>query len=242
MSFARFRRSGSVIDLHGDTFITAERAVHVLEPSAACVALGSAQSVDLLDPAAVARTGRTVTRRRSGGGLVVMNPGEMLWVDVTIPATDPLWHDDVGVAFSWLGECWRDALVAAGERPRSEGFAVHEGEMVARDLGRLICFAGAGHGEVMDGAAKVVGMSQRRTRDLARFQCLVHAAFDPRESVELLSAEALDDIDRRGVIPGDDRSAAAVVERFTTHLDGVVAAVRDPESVLEHLLVRLDER
>lgn len=239
MSFARFRRSGSVIDLHGDSFIAAERAVHVLEPSTRCVALGSAQSDDVIDPVALARSGRVVTRRRSGGGLVVMNPGEILWVDVTIASTDRLWSDDVGVAFAWLGECWRRALVAAGERPASGEYTVHEGAMVGRELGRLICFAGAGSGEVMDGAAKVVGMSQRRTRDWARFQCLVHAAFDPQESVELVSDAALEGLAAGGVVL--DRPAdPGVRERLVAHLGGAVATVRDPEAVLAHLLDLLD--
>ena len=35
----------------------------------------------------------------------------------------------------------------------------------------MFCFAGAGSGEVMVGERKVVGISQRRTRDAARFQC-----------------------------------------------------------------------
>lgn len=239
MSFARFRRSGSVIDLHGDTFIAAERAVHVLEPATRCVALGSAQPATVVDPAVLARSGREVTRRRSGGGLVVMNPGEMLWVDVTIASTDRLWSDDVGVAFAWLGECWRRALVAAGERPTSGEYTVHEGAMVGRELGRLICFAGAGSGEVMDGAAKVVGMSQRRTREWARFQCLVHTAFDPWESAELLSDETLEGLPVGGVACGGS-SPGDVRERLAAHLGGAVATVRDPEAVLAHLLDLLD--
>ncbi|NLA37045.1 MAG: hypothetical protein GX868_15360 [Actinobacteria bacterium] len=232
MSFARHRRSGSVADLHQDSFIVAERAVHVLEPTARGVALGSAQRDDVVDPAALARTGRDVTRRHSGGGLVAINPGEMLWVDVTIPATDRLWNDDVGVAFLWLGECWREALLAAGEQPTSGGYVVHDGSPVERELGRLICFAGAGAGEVMDGSAKVVGLSQRRTREWARFQCLVHGAFDATESVELVSDTALSGLS------GDVRSR----DEFAEHLTGAVATVQRPGIVLDRFLDLLDER
>ena len=38
----------------------------------------------------------------------------------------------------------------------------------------LVCFAGVGPGEVLAGGRKLVGISQRRTRAGARFQCAVH--------------------------------------------------------------------
>ena len=51
----------------------------------------------------------------------------------------------------------------------------------------LICFAGKGPGEVFaaDGS-KIVGISQRRTRDWARFQCVVSLKWRPELLRELL--------------------------------------------------------
>ena len=43
----------------------------------------------------------------------------------------------------------------------------------------MVCFAGVGTGEVSVGDRKLVGLSQRRTRTGARFQCLVHLAWEP---------------------------------------------------------------
>jgi hypothetical protein len=41
-----------------------------------------------------------------------------------------------------------------------------------------VCFAGLGPGEVTRNGAKVVGISQRRTRHAARFQCAVLHRWD----------------------------------------------------------------
>ena len=49
----------------------------------------------------------TIVRRRSGGGGVLLMPGEFVWLDLEIPAGDALWHDDVGRSMWWVGELWR---------------------------------------------------------------------------------------------------------------------------------------
>ena len=33
---------------------------------------------------------------------VLLLPGEFVWLDLVIPAGDPLWHDDVGRAMVWV--------------------------------------------------------------------------------------------------------------------------------------------
>jgi hypothetical protein len=42
----------------------------------------------------------------------------------------------------------------------------------------VVCFASVGPGEVVRGGSKVVGVSQRRTKDAARFQCTVFRSID----------------------------------------------------------------
>ena len=163
-----------------------ERAVWVCEPTGAALVLGSAQPEGDVDRAACARAGVDVVRRRSGGGAVLVAPGAQLWVDVLLPAGDPLWSPDVGRAFLWLGEAWAGALADVGL-----GGEVHRGPLQTTPWSRLVCFAGLGTGEVADGdGAKLVGLSQRRTRHGARFQCAVPATWDPAPLLGLL---ALDD-------------------------------------------------
>ncbi|HEX6785774.1 MAG TPA: hypothetical protein VF076_01140, partial [Acidimicrobiales bacterium] len=51
----------------------------------------------------------------------------------------------------------------------------------------LVCFSGLGPGEVHAGGRKVVGISQRRTRGWARFQCAAYLRWDPDALVALLA-------------------------------------------------------
>lgn len=156
------------------------RRVEVLVPTVPAVVLGSTQAA----PAGSA--GIEVVRRRSGGGAVLVTPGDPLWVDVDLPAGDPLWSDDVGASFGWLGAAWAEAL-GSGD--------VHDGPFEPGPWGRTVCFAGRGPGEVVVDGAKVVGLAQRRTRAGARFQCAVLSRWEPGPLIDV-------------VVPVADRSVA----------------------------------
>ncbi len=134
--------------------------------------LGSAQAASVLDHALVDAAGIEVTRRRSGGGAVLLTPGGQVWVDFTIPAGDRLWHNDIARAALWAGELW--ARVAG--RFCHEEPVVHRGGLQADRWGTLVCFAGVGPGEVSVSGAKVVGISQRRNRHRAVIQTIARVA------------------------------------------------------------------
>lgn len=131
--------------------------------------LGSTQRAPLVDDRRAIESGFEVCQRRSGGGLVFVDPESSLWIDVIIPRGHALWSDDVGLAFDWVGQTWAEALhsIDVGEAVR-----VHRGRLMHADWGRVVCFAGLGPGEVVVDGRKVVGLSQRRTREAARFQGL----------------------------------------------------------------------
>ncbi|HVM09248.1 MAG TPA: hypothetical protein VM345_12340 [Acidimicrobiales bacterium] len=180
------------------------RTVEVLEAETPAIVLGSTQRDDVVDRDECEAAGVEVARRRSGGGAVLVDPAEVLWVDVLVPHGDPLWVDDVNRSTAWLGRAWVSALreVGAIEDP-----VVHEGAICLNRWGRLVCFAGLGPGEVTSGAGgpKVVGISQRRTRDGARFQCAVPFRWEPRRITSLLrfeSATARDEATRELSLPG----------------------------------------
>lgn len=162
----------------------ARREVWVHEVDRPALVLGSTQGAQAVDAARAEALGVEVVRRRSGGGAVLLEPGAVLWVDVVVPAGDPLWQDDVGRAAWWLGERWRSALAEQGWAGE-----VHRGGLDAGAWGSLLCFAGLGPGEVVVGGRKVVGVSQRRRRGWARFQCLAVGRWDPRPVLELLVLE-----------------------------------------------------
>ncbi|TVR25312.1 MAG: lipoate--protein ligase family protein [Ilumatobacter sp.] len=149
------------------------------------VVLGSQQRTDVLDLEACGSAGVEVAHRRSGGGLVHLVPGEVLWVDVIVPTDHPSSTSDIRGSMVWMGERWAAALAHLG---LTAGIAVHRGGMVASSWSDLICFAGIGPGEVLLDGHKLVGISQRRTRSAARFQCAVHLHADPTRVLPLLAA------------------------------------------------------
>lgn len=152
-------------------------SVWFLEVEGAALVLGSTQApVTVTDPAI------EVVRRRSGGGAVLLAPGAVLWVDVVVPAGDPLWTADVGRSFWWLGEAWVQALGMLGV----EDARWHDGPLVRSRWSEQVCFAGLGPGEVTLGGRKVVGMSSRRRRDAALFQCAALLEWDPSGLVSAL--------------------------------------------------------
>lgn len=160
-----------------------ERTVWVCEPTVPTLVLGSGQRDEVVDLDACRRAGVEIARRRSGGGAVLVEPGRILWLDVLLPARDPLWDDDVARAFLWLGRTWAGALAGLGVPT-----VVHEGGLCTTQWSRLVCFGGLGTGEVTDpDGRKLVGLSQRRTRAGARFQCSALASWDPASVVSLLA-------------------------------------------------------
>jgi hypothetical protein len=78
----------------------------------------------------------------------------------------------------WVGELWADALAMCEIADRDQ-LRVHRGGLERSSLSDLVCFGGLGPGEVTLHGEKVVGISQRRTREMARFQCVVHQRWSP---------------------------------------------------------------
>lgn len=159
------------------------RSVRIVEVVAPALVLGSTQPDTDVDGAAADRLGVEVVRRRSGGGAVLLDPGDAVWVDVEIGRDDDRWEDDLGRAALWLGRVWVDALAASG----IAGAEVHSDPMLRSPLATVVCFAGLAPGEVTIAGAKVVGISQRRTRAGARFQCSVPVRWDAIRHAALLA-------------------------------------------------------
>jgi lipoate-protein ligase A len=203
----------------------AERAVWVFEVERPALVLGSAQPDSVVDHDRARREGVQIVRRRSGGGAVLVRPGECLWVDVVLPRHDLLWVDDVGRSSLWLGDAWVAALRAFGVSA-----AVHRGPMIRSPWSSLVCFAGLAPGEVTVEGAKAVGISQRRTRSAARFQCAALLRWDARELLRLLD---LDDRDRDLAAADIEPRAAAVsvdTRRLITSLLKAVGEALPPSA------------
>ena len=122
--------------------------------------------------------------RKSGGGAVFLEPAQVLWVDFVIPRGDILWSNDIRYSSLWLGKLWVRALKGIGLSAM-----VHEGEIQKNELSSLVCFAGLATGEVTLSGKKVVGISQRRTREGAWFQCAALFSWPVKAIVDLLHLE-----------------------------------------------------
>jgi len=184
------RRTGSAAEFHAapipDPLPSA--VAWVFELDRAALVLGSRQREEAADLQAARASGTEVVHRHSGGGAVLLMPGRCSWIDVLLPRHDPRWSDDVGTSAHWLGDTWAAALLDLGVEA-----AVHRSALQKTTWGPLVCFGAVGPSEVIVASRKVVGISQRRTRIGARFQCLVLDRWDPDEVLDLL---ALDPADR----------------------------------------------
>jgi lipoate-protein ligase A len=212
------RHRGSARAFHGRAIDdVAEPTVWVFEVDATAVALGSTQPIEDVDLGLAAELGIDVFHRRSGGGAVLLQPDSSLWIDVVLPASDHRWTEDVSVAPLWLGQLWANALRGVG----ADAVTVHIGPMQANPMSSVICFAGIGPGEVLRGG-KVVGISQRRTRTVARFQTVALLGWDWSLHQRLL-APGIDRVGGGGgeplVSPQVDLTLGPLLEAFLIELE-----------------------
>ena len=213
-------RVGTAGELHSlDLPEPLTRQVWVLGVSRPALVLGSGQDAAVVDAAACSRAGVDVTRRRSGGGLVLLEPDHQAWVDVLIPVDDPLWEVDLTRAFGWLARAWQRALRSLGIET-----GVVEGRLEVGSWGQLVCFAGRGPGELLLGGSKVVGMSLRRTRSGARFQTMALSEWRP-EALVALVAPGLADPTR--LLDGIATAGAGLHHPPGVLSDALIAALSD---------------
>ena len=160
------RQQGSPADLLAAGIpADAGRLLRWCVPTSVALVLGSAQRGER----------GQVIRRRSGGAAVLVAPGRLLWADVIVPRADPLWVEDVGRSALWLGAVWAVALTDVGVG----GATVYRGPI---QRSATVCFAGIAPGEVVVAGRKLVGISQRRTRFAALYQCAVLRVTEPDET------------------------------------------------------------
>src|SRR5690606_6641904 len=160
-------------------------------------------------------SGLALVRRRSGGGAVYVDPARCVWVDVVLPRHDPRWSDDVRQATYWLGAAWQRALARVGLATE-----LHRGGLEQTPWGRLVCFAALGPGDVVSGPRKLVGISQRRTKDGARFQCIAYDRWEPTDVLDLL---ALDPAERAAAAADLEHRATGVGDRLDALRQSITA-------------------
>lgn len=206
---------GGLAAFHADDPVP-RRSATIVEADRPTLVLGSSQRDDTVDRRVATTLGVDVVRRRSGGGAVLLMPGEFAWIDLVVPAGDPLWSDDVGEAMGWVGSLWVAALGSI-----DVAGVAHAGPLVRSPWSDAVCFAGRGTAEVFAAEApggKLVGISQRRTKGWARFQTMCHVRWRPELVAALTAPPRPAPVDLAGVAgcaPVDpERLAEAVLARL----------------------------
>lgn len=175
---------GLASEFHADPMIHVDlRTVRFLEVARNAMVLGSSQDPSQIDAGVLNRFDAELVVRRSGGGAVYLSPSNQLWIDISIPKQDRLYCEDLRRSFLPIGSLVLEALSEIS----SLDFQMHSGPLVGGELGRAICFAGIGPGEITVEGAKVVGISQRRTQKGAVFQCTMYLRYPLTEMEEIMS-------------------------------------------------------
>lgn len=179
--WARHDWRGTASEFHNMS-LPSQRGLWWCSVSSPALILGSTQQETDVDHEIAASLGLDVVRRRSGGGAVFVHPTESVWIDITIPRDDPLYVDDVSASMLWLGDVFSAAL-----SPWTQA-ETYRGAFTAGSYGRSVCFASTSPGEVFVGDHKLVGISQRRSRDGARMQCVMYQTWSPDAWVSSLTS------------------------------------------------------
>ena len=190
-----------------------------------------------------------VVRRRSGGGAVLLEPEDPVWVDLWVPRGDSLWESDVTRSALWLGRSWVRALRRVG----IEGAQVYSDRFTRSSRGTIadeVCFGSLAPGEVVVSGRKLVGISQWRSREGSLFSCALYLHWDPRAIVSIIAAQDLlepslspgrvmsqarsarDDPRRSGDRPWeisqrDEMKKAATLEAAVGYLSGSAVGLRE---------------
>ncbi len=154
--------------------------ISLCEPTRPALVLGSRQPVTDELVVRCERASLDVVRRRSGGGAVLVHPTSSLWIDVYIAAGGPCWDSEPVATMRRVGSWWKQVLDRELRGSRELRLAVGNDDDAGR--GAMVCFAGRVCGEVLEGDAKLVGCSQRRSRTMIRVQCQVHSV-DPTDQI-----------------------------------------------------------
>ena len=221
MNTESLSRTATAEELHAVTPIRRDgvRLVRCIPESMELV-LGSRQSEHLIDLRRAAQRNIEVIRRRSGGGIVLVDPHRSLWIDIEIGADDSRYVAEPLGMMAQVGRWWLAALISLD--CAFPGIWQFVGQTGSDSDGELVCFAGRSHGELMVEQSKLVGLSQRRTKDGARVQGQLHFVDPTDEILALLVEEAPGPLRRPAIVDEQDRDV--LNDRFLDALTLVVGA------------------
>lgn len=195
--------------------IPSSRVVRICKVQRPSVILGSTQKTLDLQPCAYGFDIDIVTRR-SGGGAVWVCPDNYVWIDIFLPRGDLLISNEISTSFFWLGTVLVQVLTKVGLKQ----VQMHKGRFVKTPWSSAICFSSKSPGEIFLGDKKVVGISQRRTREGVLFQVGIPLHLHLVELAKLFFASSEAEI------------AAAEISRASLELDGLATSALIEETFI----------
>lgn len=160
------------------------RHIYFMDVVRPALVLGSSQRRILESTDLDAKSPFEVCVRDSGGGAVLLEPESQLWVGVYVRPDDPLVQLEISKSFDWLA----DASLAALGQLGIDIAQKFDGVPVWTPLSRALCFGGISHGELSIEGRKMVGISQRRSKDWVIFHLAVLIRDHQQDVLELLAA------------------------------------------------------
>ncbi len=190
--------------------------IWLIEPKDTCLVLGrSEREKPYLNFEYIRENNLNLTTRQSGGGAVLVDPQDILWVDVFIPKDSQFWEDDIAKASIRIGNAWKAAL-----KEVKVSSSVYKGKFLRSELSDLVCFAGKGPGEIFREDKKMLGISQRRSKFGTRFQCALIIEWNPNHLIGAFNKVPIpnfeEEITAAGIASGCEKSK--VLEAFIKSL------------------------
>ena len=190
--------------------------IWVIEPKDTCLVLGkSEREKSYLNFEYIRENNLNLTTRQSGGGAVLVDPQDILWVDVFVPKNSQLWESDIAKASIGIGNAWNQAL-----KEVKVSSSVYTGEFLRSTLSDLVCFAGKGPGEIFREGKKILGISQRRSKLGTRFQCALVIEWNPDHLIGAFNTVSIpnfeEEITAVGIASGCEKNK--VLEAFIKSL------------------------
>ena len=123
-----------------------------------------------------------------------MTPDDGIWIDMWLPVGSPIYRSGVREGLEVAGDAWVAALSSVGIR------SISTVRNVPEPTHSEICFAGIGHGEVVDDhGRKLVGVTAWRSREGTLLQTALYRRRD-RTLPDLLAIEPEQRIIAQGIL------------------------------------------
>lgn len=150
----------------------------VINPKFSAIILGSSQTLP-----DVKFKDFEFIKRNTGGGAVVVKEGEFGWIDIYLP-TNLIAEIDPNYLFVKVGNAFLSSL----KRLNHLNLGLWQNQSIFGKVGKTLCFASRVKGEIIQDKSpfkKIVGFSQRRTREFVKIQAGYMFNFDPGLYLEL---------------------------------------------------------